>query len=125
MAMTLDFLLERLDTAIPDQERAVLHDALVFAHKEGWLPDGVYDTAMKWLNVGAYLSAANALVPHTSAGIELISFDRPAAFVHPERQSHDGTCWHAATPSLALASAAIRAQMALRNAPNIAASLSA
>lgn len=45
------------------QERAAIYDALVFAHKSEWIPDGQYDRAMACYNVGALLDAALTLVP--------------------------------------------------------------
>lgn len=56
-------LIERLEKATAENEHVAIYDALVFAHKAGWLSDGPYDVAMRWRNEGAYLCAAMTLVP--------------------------------------------------------------
>jgi len=113
----IEFVLDRLDTAIPEQERAVLHNALVLAHKQGWLTDNTYDMAMAWLNAGAVLSAAEALIPKDSAGFELVTMHRtPSAFVQVnDLEWNDSNCQTASTAALALASAAIRGRLILED----------
>lgn len=113
----IKFVLDCLDTAIPDQERAILHNALVLARKQEWLTDNDYTVAMAWLNAGAFLSVAEALIPKDSAGFELVTMhDKPSAFVKAgDLDWNDANCQVAATPALALASAAIRGRLFLEN----------
>lgn len=72
-------LLDILSKTTATDEHVSLYDALVYAHKAGWLPDGRYDTAMRFRSAGAMESAALLLVPpHYSYELTQSAVEPPA-----------------------------------------------
>jgi hypothetical protein len=103
--MTREELIAALESATAEQQGHLILQALWLAHERGWITAQAGERAFKMLSVGAYESAALTLVPANRIGPWCI-FD----FTNSAKAEVDGEPGVGATPALALAAAALKAQ---------------
>lgn len=104
-------LLTRLEAASAVDEHVVIALVLKHAKDQEWLTTHAYTLAMRRHSCGAYLDAVLPLVPEGAVWAISCSDSHEGfrATVMPKAASHDRTV-QAATPALALCSAALRAR---------------
>ena len=120
----IDTLIRDLEKASVSEERGVILDALTYAHASKWIDTATFHGAQKMLHVGAFLSAALPLVPEGYAIEQMMIWPgEPSDGMVVGTRFRAGRYWHeagkdgrwkatAATPALALASAALKARSA-------------
>lgn len=103
--------IQRLEEAEEAEEGALILDALTYAHASRWITTQQFNRAQKQLRCGAYVSAALTLVPEG----RFWSLDNSATAFTSELGCgpQNITTSDAATPALALSSAALKERKAV------------
>ena len=102
-------LIAKLEAAPEAQQELVFLEVLELARNRNWINDDTHERARQWVINGAYLSAAEVLVPEKYAWRLQEVVGSGMAIVAPEGKKWNFPKIHAATPALAITIAAMKA----------------